>query len=263
MICIGYDIGTRFIKTCIVENEKILGTSIKEVGRRIRDTIEETLQSALDMAGIKKKKIKKVAVTGYGDNIIKKADYHVKIDTCLAKTSFRLNKEVRTIIDTGNLFIHVVTISEKGFLEDSCENEVCAAGSGKFLELISGSVGIPIESISESALQSGNPYTLASKCAVFAESEVITQVNAGTDSSDIISGIIYSIASRINTMLRRVDAKDKIAITGGVSNIEAFQIILEKVLGREIISLPIDFQIAAAYGAALFAVDRTFKKKGR
>ncbi len=256
----GRDIGTRFIKTCIVENDRIIGYSIDEANREFNETLEASFLSALKMAGIKKRKIKKTITTGYGRMMFENDANTISEGICLAKAAFHLDKDIKTIIDTGSLFIHIATINEKGKLDDHCENEKCAAGSGKFLEMIAEAINVPIDSISAAALTSSAPYTLSNTCSVFAESEVISQINAGADSSDIIAGVIHSIASKISTLLSRVAADDQIAVVGGVAKIEAFCTILAKELKRTISPLPIDCQIATAYGAALLAQDKPPRK---
>jgi len=263
MIGIGYDIGTRFVKACLVEDENMLGFSIQEAGIGISESIEAARNSALRMAGIKKRKIKKIAATGFGGNMVKKAHKRATIESCLAKAGGLLNEKVRTVIDIGGLFIHVVTIGNDGRIDDFCKNEICAAGSGKFLELVSSAVELPVSSISESALKSSTPYELGSSCAVFAESEVISQVNSGRNSNDIIAGVIASIAAKVATLTNRIDAKEKIAIAGGVSKIEAFRNILANVLKKEIVPLSIDYQIVTAYGAAMLAVEKSADKPKR
>ncbi len=260
MIALGYDIGTRFVKTCIVEDTRILGFALSEAGGDINKTIDYVTKTALDMADLKKRNIKTIGATGYGAEFVKKASFHTGEEYCLAKAVHGLDNTVNMVVDIGGLFIHVVTINNNGSMSDHCKNDICAAGSGKFLEMISEAVGIPISSISEYALNSSNPYSLTNSCAVFAESEVITQVNAGADNADIIAGVIYSIASKTETLINRIGTKDKLAVVGGVAKIEAFQVILEKVLGTKITRLSVDYQIAAAYGAALHALNRPKKR---
>ncbi len=254
MISMGYDIGTRFVKTCVVKDYEIVGFSTIEAGGDIQNKIKEATTSALKKAGISKWKVKKRIATGYGANLVKKTSQVLKEEQCIVKAAHQLNKEIKTVIDTGALFINVATINGNGLLEDHCQNEKCAAGSGKFLEILSQAMGIPISSISECAQKSKTPYSLTNSCAVFCESEVITQVNAGTDTSDIVAGIIHSISAKIGTLVNKVNAKDDIAIVGGVAKIDAFKTILETKLDRKIVSLPIDHQIAASYGAALFGM---------
>lgn len=263
MISIGYDIGTRFVKACIVEDEKILGYSVQEAGIGISESIEAARNAALGMAGIKKRKIKKIAATGFGGNMVKKAHKRATIESCLAKAGGLLNDQVKTVIDVGGLFIHVVTLGDNGRIDDFCKNEICAAGSGKFLELVSDAVELPVSSISESALKSSDPYELGSSCAVFAESEVISQVNSGRDSNDIVAGVIVSIAAKVATLTNRVNAREKIAIAGGVAKIEAFRNILANVLKKEIVPFSIDYQIVTAYGAAMLAMEKAAGKPKR
>ena len=236
------------------------GFAVTESGGDIAGKLKHVTQSALKSAGISKWKVKKRVATGYGASMVKKAAFIVAEENCIAKAAFTLDKEVKTIVDTGALFINVATLTENGTLEDHTQNDKCAAGSGKFLEILSSAMGISMSSISEKALASTDPYKLTNSCAVFSESEVITQVNAGTNSSDIVAGIIHSIASKIGTLVNKVDAQDKLAAVGGVAKIEAFKHILGKELNREIVTLPIDSQIVAAYGAALHGLNNNGRR---
>ena len=256
MISMGYDVGTRFVKACVTKDNHLEGFSIIESGGDIAGKLTHVTKSALKAAGISKWKVKSRVATGYGASMVKKAAFVATEENCIAKAAFSLDKDIKTVVDTGALFINVATLNGNGTLDDHTQNDKCAAGSGKFLEILSSAMGIALSSISEKALESKTPYKLTNSCAVFSESEVITQVNAGTNSSDIVAGIIHSIASKIGTLVNKVDAEDKLAAVGGVAKIEAFRHILGEELDREIVTLPIDSQIAAAYGAALCGLNR-------
>ena len=260
MITLGFDIGTRYIKACVVRDEKILGYSIRESGRNIREIIDKALEESLHSAGLKKSRIKKTVSTGYGASLIREADRHIGIGQCLSQACWTLNRNSTSIVDIGGLFIHVIRIDAHGKPVDSCENETCAAGSGKFLEIISGSMDIPLSSISETALRSSSPQFLTASCAVFAESEIVSLSNQGVSKSDLISGILQSIASRVTGYAGRVDTGSGMVISGGVVKVDAFKTILEKSMNREIRRIQIDPQITGAYGAALIAGDMETKR---
>ncbi|MBN1496046.1 MAG: hypothetical protein JXA07_04710 [Spirochaetes bacterium] len=262
MITLGFDIGTRYIKACVVRDEKIMGYSIRESGRNIREIIDTTREECVHAAGVKKREIKKTVSTGYGASLIHDADRQIGIEQCLSKAAWTLNGYCTSIVDIGGLFIHVIRIDAHGKPADSCENETCASGSGKLLEIISGSMNIPLSSLSETAIRSSNPHFLTSSCAVFAESEIVSLSNQGASKSDLILGILQSIASKVAGYADRVDTGSGMVISGGVAKVDAFKTILGKSMNREISKIPIDPQITGAYGAALIAGDMEIKFSG-
>lgn len=262
MITLGFDIGTRYIKACVVRDEKILGYSIRESGRNIREIIDKAREESVHSAGVKKSRIKKTCSTGYGASLIRDADRHIGIGQCLSQAAWTLNRYCTSIVDIGALFINVIQIDARGKPADSCENETCAAGSGKLLEIISGSMDIPLSSISETATRSSNPYFFTSSCAVFAESEIVSLSNQGASKSDLILGILQSIATKVAINADRVDTGNGMVISGGVVKVDTFKAILEKSMNREIRRVPIDPQITGAYGAALIAGDWETKRSG-
>lgn len=253
MYTLGYDIGTRFIKTCIVKDKKIISTSCLDIGNDLAQSIKNAKKNALSSSDLRNYNIKKTNITGFGAELIKKKGNVVNNALALASSVHLLDKNIRTIVDAGGLFISVININENGKVIGMTEIEKCAAGSGRFLETISGSLELPFCDISESAYKSKVPYEISTGCAVFAESEVISHVNRGGKREDIIAGIIKSIVSKVITSIKRSSAEDKIALVGGVSKIEAFRTMLQDELNREIVLLPVDLQIVGAYGAAILA----------
>jgi predicted CoA-substrate-specific enzyme activase len=251
VITLGYDIGTRFVKACIVEDTRIIGSSCIEIGNNFKQTLKSVKSEVIKKAGIHGFSIKNIVSTGFGTSLVKESHHTLGVASCIACAAYHLDREVRTIVDIGGLFINVISIDDNGNILDFYEVEKCAAGSGKFLETISAAIEIPLGSISDIALKSRNPYTMTSGCAVFAESEVISQVNTGAQKENILAGLISSIVSKTSAMLDRSDAKDKIVLTGGVSKFSAFKVFLERELKKEVFYLPLDAQLAAAYGAAL------------
>ena len=193
--------------------------------------------------------------------MVKKAAYTLGEAACTARASFFLDCNVRTVIDMGGLFITVSTIDQNGFLETTNVNERCAAGSGKFLEMVAEAVGVPFTMISSLASQSTQPYSFSSNCAVFAESEIISQVNAGMKSSDVLAGVIRAVASKAASLIDGAGAEDSIALIGGLAKIPAVREMVSELTGRKMITLPIDGQSVAAFGAALLPQGKKMQRK--
>jgi predicted CoA-substrate-specific enzyme activase len=253
MITAGFDIGTRVIKACVVDNWKIAGWSKSTLDDRIDKVIKKTYVSALDKAGVKKSRVEKALATGYCSEMLKGKIQPVTEALCIARAAHFFDNKIRTVIDIGGLSINIITIDDNGHLQDTISNDRCAAGSGKFLEMVSEATEISMSSISSSVMTSGRPCSIKSNCAVFAESEVISRINAGHNGNDIIASVLYSIASRAVTLLEKISAPDDMALIGGVSKIGVLRSILEELVARKITALPADPQIISAFGAALIA----------
>ncbi|HOO73327.1 MAG TPA: acyl-CoA dehydratase activase [Spirochaetota bacterium] len=250
-IAAGMDIGTRFVKICIAEGANILATEMSAIDRDFDRVIAETFNAALKAAALKEKQVAARVATGFGADLVR-ADRIMSEPRCLARAAAEIAPGTRTIVDVGALFINGVTIDENGRMEDSVKNDTCASGSGKFLEMISDALDIPLSEISETAARSSSPYSLASTCAVFAESEIITQVNSGRPGEDLIAGILNSIAAKTATLAGRLNASGTLSVTGGVAAFAVFPGILQSVTGMTVRPLPLDPFFCAAYGAALY-----------
>ena len=250
-ISVGIDIGTRFVKICIAEGANILATQMSAIDRDFDRVIAETFNAALKAAALKEKQVTARVATGFGADLVR-ANSIMSEARCLARAAAELAPGTRAVVDVGALFINGVSIDENGRLEDAVKNDTCASGSGKFLEMISEALDIPLSEISETAARSSSPYSLASTCAVFAESEIITQVNAGRSGEDLIAGILNSIAAKTATLAGRLNASGSLAVTGGVAAFPVFPVILQSVTGMMASPLPLDPFFCAAYGAALY-----------
>jgi (R)-2-hydroxyacyl-CoA dehydratese activating ATPase len=261
MITAGVDVGTRFIKVCVTDGESLCGSACAEMGPHFDAIVRSLLKESRLQAQAGRWEIKKIIATGFGGHLVRKAAYTLGEAACNARAAFFYNRDVRTVIDMGGLFITVSTIDENGFLETTHVNERCAAGSGKFLEMVAEAVGVPFTMISSLASQSRQPYSFSSNCAVFAESEIISQVNAGMKSSDVLAGVIRAVASKAASLIDGAGAKDSIALVGGLAKIPAVGDILTELTGRKMVTLPIDGQLVAAFGAALIAQGKNLRKR--
>lgn len=263
MMTAGVDVGTRFIKVCVTDGESLRGYACAEMGPRFDAIILSLLKQARDQAQAGRWEIKKIIATGFGGHLVKKAAYTLGEAACTARASFFFDRDIRTVIDLGGLFITVSTLDQNGFLETTHINERCAAGSGKFLEMVAEAVGVPFDKISSLASFSSNPYSFTSNCAVFAESEIISQVNAGMRSGDVLAGVIRAVASKAASLIDGAGAEDRIALIGGLAKIPAVQEMLAELTGRKMITLPVDAQSIAAFGAALIAQGKTMQRRNR
>jgi predicted CoA-substrate-specific enzyme activase len=253
MMTAGVDVGTRFIKVAVTDGADLRGFACAEMGPRFDAIIRSLLKEARRQAGVGRWGIKKIIATGFGGHLVKKAAFTLGETACASKAAFFLNRRIRTVVDLGALFITVSTLDQNGFLETTRVNERCAAGSGKFLEMVADALGVPFERISSLASSSANPYAFVSNCAVFAESEIISQIHAKRKSEDILAGVVNAVASKAASLLDGAGAQDDIALIGGLSKISAVRQSLSELTGRKMLVLPIDAQAVAAFGAALLA----------
>ncbi len=248
MITAGVDVGTRFLKIAVVEDKELIGAACRPMGGRFKPLYRETLREALN--GIKPRQIEKIIATGYGGHLVKPAAFTLNDAVCLARGAYTLDREVRCVVDVGGLFIKVASLHERGFLEDSNINEKCAAGSGRFLEMVSQSLGVAFEDISEHCEAAENPFRISNSCAVFAESEVISQVNAGIRSQDLLAGVMNSIVNKSLTLLEGSEPQGRVVLSGGMAMVPAF---VERLnCNYRVEPLP-EPQLVAALGAAVIA----------
>jgi len=252
MNTVGIDVGTRFVKTSVVRDGKLLGSSIDEIKKSIYQVISDSYRRARRQAGIRRFRVDRLASTGFGAELVRRS-LSTSQELCMVRAAQAFDPSVRTVIDIGSLFIRIASVGENGRVLDSCVNEKCAAGSGRFLEMIADTLGIPVAQISEVAASSREPFKFSNVCAVFAESEIISELNKGRKGADILAGMIRAIASKIQTLVERLQAKGPFALIGGVANVSFLQTALGEILGAPIVSAPLSPQLMLSYGAALVA----------
>ena len=194
--------------------------------------------------------------TGFG----KKAGPYATADSaevvCLNRAFRRLNTDVRTVIDAGGQSMRAINFSQKGKVLDSTVNEKCAAGTGRFIEVMARALELPLEEVSDLVFESQNPVTITSQCGVFAESEVITSVNEGRDRADIVAGIARSVAAKVSSLVRRISLEEDVAMVGGVALNAGVRRFVGEELGVKLAALEADPQVSGALGAALVAREK-------
>jgi len=249
---LGIDIGSTTSKSIILKDGKeIVAKALCQAGTGTQGP-EKVYQEVLKTSRLTKGRIAKVVATGYGRKMFEQADREVSELSCHAKGVFFTDDTVRTIIDIGGQDAKVIRLGDNGEIMNFVMNDKCAAGTGRFLDVMAAILQIPVTALEEYANRAENPVKISSTCTVFAESEVISQLSKNADRADIIAGICNSAASRSASLAKRAGVKAKVCMSGGVAQNGGVRMALERELGQSI-SYSEDAQYMGAIGAALFA----------
>ena len=179
--------------------------------------------------------------------------------SCHAKGAAFLFPNVRTVVDIGGQDVKVIEI-ENGMMKNFVMNDKCAAGTGRFLDVMARVLEVKVEELGDLGDKSTKEVGISSTCTVFAESEVISQLAMGTNKRDIIHGIHKSVAGRVSGLCHRIGVRDDVVMTGGVAQNHGIVKALQEQLGHEIHTTPLT-QYNGALGAALFAYQKALKNK--
>jgi predicted CoA-substrate-specific enzyme activase len=255
----GVDIGSVSSKAVLIEGEEILAFSLLPTSYDRQQSGAEVLKLALDKAHKAKGDIKYIVSTGYGRRAFDSADKVLPEIVCHAKGTRFLFPDVRTIIDIGGQDSKVIELDEAGGVVRFEMNDKCAAGSGRFLEVLTERIlNLPLDELGPLALKSSKRLTLSSVCTVFAESEIISLLSEHTAKEDIAYGISRAIARRVVGMGAggQISYNEPIVFSGGVARNIGVVKALEEELGKKVVT-PKEPQITAALGAAIFAREQS------
>src|SRR5699024_7767649 len=245
---IGMDIGSTATKVSVLEDEKLLSNFTLATGWNSLETSKRVKEKLEDMnIDVEKSK---VLATGYGRISVPYADKTITEITCHGKGVHYLFGKDSTIIDIGGQDTKIITL-EDGRVIDFTMNDKCAAGTGKFIELMANTLGVSIDELANMALE-GEDISITSMCTVFAESEVISLIGEGKKREDIARGIINSITGRVFSMLHKHGSSDTVYLTGGLCEVDSFIELLSEKLDTEIKTDPLA-RYAGSIGAALLA----------
>ena len=251
----GIDSGSTTTNAVIMDNKKqILASSTIPTGVQIMESANRALEEALLKADIKRKQISRTVTTGYGRAGISFREKEVTEITCHAKGAFFLNPAVRTVIDIGGQDSKVIRLDENGNVYDFVMNDKCAAGTGRFLELMSQSLGLTMEEMGTRGIDTKEDIVISSMCSVFAQSEVVSLIASGKRVEDIIHGLNRSIAAKVLSLAGRKVLEREWMMTGGVARNAGVVNAVEEKLGGKVI-VPDEPEICGAIGAALVAID--------
>jgi (R)-2-hydroxyacyl-CoA dehydratese activating ATPase len=260
MITLGIDMGSNTVKAVAVrDGREVLGSNVVKTSHDLEGVTSGCVQACLDASGATLAQCAYIVATGYGRVSCSMANKDVSEITCHARGAFFRLPATRTVIDIGGQDSKVITISDNGRALDFVMNDKCAAGTGRFLEVMAQALGVPLGGFAEIALRSSNPVTISNTCTVFAESEVIGLMARKNSIEDIVAGLHASIATRVNALANRLRIRDDIALTGGVALNAGVRAAIEKASGKKL-HVPPEPQIIGALGAALIAADSVEKK---
>ena len=254
----GIDSGSTSTDVVILDQDgKIKSTMIIPTGGGATMSAEKSLELAVEKAGIKKEEIVRIDTTGYGRAYIDSGDDSITEITCHAKGAHYLNPNVRTVIDIGGQDIKAISIDENGAVKNFLMNDKCAAGTGRFLEMMARTLGLSLEEMSTRGLKWKNNVVISSMCTVFAESEVVSLVAQNKDVADIIHGLNVSVASKVGALAARLGQNNpgEYMMTGGVAQNQGIVEALEGKLGAKLYICD-EAQLCGALGAALFAYEK-------
>ena len=258
---LGIDIGSSSSKVAILdESRKLVGHAVVNLGTGT-DGLDQALEQALNQCVATMDDITFTVATGYGRLTCALADTQITEISCHAKGVNYLMEGVNTIIDIGGQDSKVIRMDGNGKIQNFIMNEKCAAGTGRFLEVMSRVLACPIDQLSDLASRSTKAVSISSMCTVFAESEVISQLSKGALKEDVARGAHVSVAKRIAGMCNRVGVAPKVVMTGGVALNQDMVQVMAKELKHPIEATPHP-QLAGAIGAADFAFEK-YQEKGK
>jgi predicted CoA-substrate-specific enzyme activase len=254
MYAAGVDVGAASGEVLIWDGEQIVTYSIVPTGFNSRRAAHQAMEKALEGTGISQEDIGSIVATGYGRIAIDYADRQVTEISCYARGINHLYPEVRTIIDIGGQDSKAISVGKNGKVVDFLMNDKCAAGTGRFLEVMAKALELEVQHLGEISLAAKEPHQVSSTCTVFAESEVVTLVAEGVNREDIVAGLHAAIAKRTMSMVRRLGLVPPVAMAGGVAKNKGVVKAIEEEVGEPLV-IPPEPQIVGALGAALLAMD--------
>jgi predicted CoA-substrate-specific enzyme activase len=245
----GIDVGSTMTKAVILGSE-IIASVIGPTGAEQRRLANRVMQKALDQASLPFETITYVVSTGYGRINVPFADKQVTEISCHAKGVVSLFPGARTIIDIGGQDSKAINVDPTGRVTNFIMNDKCAAGSGRFIEVIADSLGLPLDEVGTVSLQSRSPATISNICTIWAQQEVTASLAEGVPISDLLAGVLNSLADRVVRMVRRIKVEQEVILTGGGGKNKGLHKALSEQLGRNIL-VPSEPLITGALGAAI------------
>ena len=251
----GIDSGSTSTDVVILNREKEIVTGIiLPTGAGAAIGAERALEEALKEAGLKREDIDVMVTTGYGRTAISDGDKSITEITCHARGAHFLDPEVRTVVDIGGQDSKVIRLDKNGAVVNFVMNDKCAAGTGRFLEMMARTMEMNLDEMSKAGLEYKEDITISSMCTVFAESEVVSLIAQNKATDDIVHGLNKAVAAKTAALAKRVGGEEKYMMTGGLSKNQGLVKTLEEKLGTTLV-ISDKAQLCGALGAALFAMD--------
>jgi predicted CoA-substrate-specific enzyme activase len=256
MITCGIDIGSRSIEVVLFDGAQIIDTSMVNTGSHPAENARKAFHDILDSSDIKRDDIAKVAATGYGRNYFGEADMVSSEILCHARGVSYLFPGARTVIDIGGQDSKMISLDAHSRVTNFVMNDRCAAGTGKFIEMVSLMLDVPLDRMGAETEGSSEACEISSMCAVFAESEIIGLTQSGTALDVILRGVFRSVAKRTLAMSGKVGLIPEVVFTGGVAKNAGVVRAIEHEAGLQL-SVPGEPQYTGALGAAITAAEKS------
>jgi predicted CoA-substrate-specific enzyme activase len=251
----GIDIGSTATKVVLIESEQVVGEQVAPTGASSKRVAARLLAEALTQARRTPEDIAFVVTTGYGRRLLPYSDHaisEISANAAGARYLSRGSAAVRTIIDVGGQDSKVISLDDTGRMVNFKMNDKCAAGTGRFLEVMARVLELDIEELGPVSAKATQALPINSMCTVFAESEVVSLLAQDQPVADIVAGVHASIARRVATLARQIGVQPEVFFDGGPAMNPGLTAALERELGLKLI-VPPRPQVATATGAAAIA----------
>ncbi len=254
-ITCGVDIGARSIDIVLFDGKRIIDSIVINTGAKPRERALSAYRNILIKNGVRKGKLHRTVSTGYGRNHFSEADEAISEISCHAAGVAYCFPDAEVVIDIGGQDSKVIRMSLGGKVLDFGMNDRCAAGTGRFIEMVSGILDIKIEDISKMSFRKVSGCEINSMCAVFAESEIVGLLQNEVPVEKLLKGVFVSVAKRVVSLMGSSFSSSEIIFTGGVAMINGVAEALEQETGSKM-TVPAEPQITGALGAAILAGKR-------
>lgn len=262
-LLVGIDVGAAFTKAAILKDRALFAYHIAPSVGSYKIVAEKVLLQTAGKAGLGLEDLQSIVATGIGASRVPLARERVSEISSHGRGAHLFFPSVRTVIDIGGQSSRAMRVDETGHVVDFAINEKCAAGSGRFLQLIARILQIPLEDIGPLSLKSTSVVKFTTGCAVFSESEAISRIAEGARREDILAGVNQAIVAKVANVVRRVGLLGDCAVVGGGAKNPGLVKSLEETLGVHLL-VPQEPQLTAAVGAALLGeADSTSSREGK
>ena len=259
MLVAGIDVGSRTTVGLLLRDEEVLSYNIAFTGADNVGIARGVMEAVLNKTGLAWGDVDYIVATGYGRLIVPFAQGNVSEISCHARGANNYFLSARTVLDMGGQDCKAMRIDDRGNVIRFAMNDKCAAGTGRFLEVMAETLKLPLEEIGGLSLKSENGAKIASQCTVFAKYEVASLMRKGVPKEEILAGLHEAISERVFGLLQKVGVERDFVITGGIArNTGVVRRLEEKVQMQALI--PDEPQIVGALGAALIAADKLSRK---
>jgi len=257
----GVDVGSSTTKGVIIRDGVLEARHILTSGVNYRVAARRVMDELLEKAGLCLGDVACIVATGQGSANVDYSNRQVADLRCCGRGIVRIFPTAHTVIDVQGQSTQVLRLNERGQVINFAISEKCASGSGRFLDIIANVLQVRLEDIGPLSLESKNPITFTTGCAVFGESEAVSRVSEGVPREDILAGVHRALAEKISALVGKVGLEERCAISGGGGRDIGLIRRIEERLGVELL-VPPEPQFVTALGAAIMAEEACEEEEG-